>query len=111
MEFRLKKIEGTLKRANTEPYMAFNRANTNSLWLLGRLIRNCMCILGGPIQKPLKKKTVNLRKRVVKDGAVFGLDGLLLGISLGLHPWEIAQSSPASKPLENPVLPLLFYLE
>ena len=39
------------------------RANTNSvgsiqnrLWILGRPIQNCLCTLGGPIQKPIGNK-------------------------------------------------------
>ena len=43
------------------------------------------------------------------DGAYLGLAGLLLGISLGLRPREIPQSSPASH--RKTPFTLLFYLD
>ena len=49
---------------------------------------------------------MNLSKRVRKDGAFLGLAGLLLGISLRLHPWKIFWSSPAI-PRKTPSFPPL----
>ena len=40
------------------------------------------------------------------DGVFLGLAGMLLGISLGLRPWEIPRSSPAS-PRKIPSIPPL----
>ena len=40
------------------------------------------------------------------DGIFLGLAGLLLGISLGLRPWEIPRSNPAI-PLKTPFIPPL----
>ena len=55
---------------------------------------------------------VNLSKRVGKDGFFLGLEGLLIGISLGFCPREIFQSSPVSywKTLSFPPLSLRFIL-
>ena len=52
-------------------------------------------------EKPRWKSNLNLSKRVRKDRVFFGLAGLPLGISLGLCPWEMPWSSPAS-PREMP---------
>ena len=49
---------------------------------------------------------VNPSKRVGMDGVFLGLAGLLLGISLGLRPREIPQSSPVS-PWKTPSIPPL----
>ena len=52
------------------------------------------------------KYNVNPSKRVGMDGVLLGLAGLLLGISLGLRPWEIPWSSRAS-PRKTPFIPPL----
>ena len=44
------------------------------------------------------------------DGVFLGLAGLLLGISLGLRPWEIPHSSPASPWKIMSIPPLLLVL-
>ena len=72
------------RKANTEPSVHFRKAN----------------------RETYQKQNVNLSKRVGKDRVFLGLAGLLLGISLGLRPREIPQSSPAS-PWKTPSLPPL----
>ena len=52
------------------------------------------------------KQNVNPSKRVGIDGIFLGLEGLLLGISLGLCPREIPRSNPAS-PRKTPSIPPL----
>ena len=52
------------------------------------------------------KENVNPSKRVRMDGVFLGLAGLLFGISLRLHPWEIPQTSPDS-PCKTPFIPPL----
>ena len=90
VEFRRANTEPSVdfRKANTEPSLDFRRANTETY----------------------QKQNVNLSKRVGKDMVFLGLAGLILGISLGLSPWEIPRSSPAShwKTLSFP--PLLLKL-
>ena len=55
VEFCWVKIEGNLRRANTEQSMDFRRANREPfLGILGRPIWNRQCTLGGPIRKPIR---------------------------------------------------------
>ena len=61
------------RKTNTEPPIHFMRSNTE-------IYKNRMKIL----------------EKDWKDRVFLGLAGLLLGISVGLYPQEIPQSSPAS---------------
>ena len=84
VEFWQEKIEGNLRRANTEPSVHFRRANTETYL----------------------QKNVNLSIKVRKDRVFLELAGQLLGISLVLCPGEIPRSSPAS-PRKTPSFPPL----
>ena len=53
---------------------------------------------------------IYLSKRVVKDGVLLGLGGMLLVIFLRLRPWEIPRSSPASPQKTLSIPPLLISL-
>ena len=83
VEFWWKKIEGNLRRANTDRPYILGGPIRNHLWILGRGIQNRPCILGGPIQKPIRN---TMFISVGKDK-----------VSLGLGPREILWSSPVKK--------------
>ena len=82
MEFWQEKIEGKLRRANTEPSVDFRKANTEPSVHFRRANTETYW-----------KYNVNLSKRVRKDGVFPGLAWLLLGISLGLRPREIHRTA------------------
>ena len=81
----------------------------NRLWILGRLIRNRQCILGGPIQKPIRNRMSIWVKESGRTGFSSGRQGcsseftsvFALGKSLGT----------ALPPLGKPHPSLLFYLD
>ena len=77
LEFWQEKIDGNLRRANTEPSVDLRRANT--------------------------EPSVDFKKANTEPSV---LGGLLLGISLGLCRQEIPRSSPAS-PWKTPPFPSL----
>ena len=102
VEFLQEKIEGNLRRANTELSVDFRRANTEPSVDFRKANMD-------PSVNFRRANTetycnVNLSKRVGKDRVFLGLAGLLLRISIGLRPREIPRSSPAS-PRKTPSFP------
>ena len=120
VEFWQEKIKGHLRRANTVPSVNFRRANTEPSVNFRRANTepsvDFMKVNTEPSVHFRRANTEtywkwneNLSKRVGKDRVFLRLAGLLLGISLGLRPREIPQSSPSS-PRTTPSF-LLFYLD
>ena len=56
VEFLQKKIEGNLRRANTEPSVDFRRANTEPSMDFRKANTEPSVNLGGPIRKPIGNK-------------------------------------------------------
>ena len=109
VEFWQEKIEGNLRRANTEPSVDLRRANTEPSVDFRKANSEPSLLFRSANTETYEKLNVNLRKRVGKDRVFLGLAGLLLGISLGLRRWEIPQTAlPA---LGKPRSFLLFYLD
>ena len=90
VEFLQEKIEGNLRRANTEPSLDFRRANTEPSVDLRKANTEPSVDLRKANTEPSVnfrrantetywKKNVNLSKRVRKDRVFLGLAGLLLG--------------------------------
>ena len=82
---RIEEGQYGFRRANTEPSVHFRKAYTEP----SRHFRRANT-------ETYLKQNENLSKRVGKDEVFLWMAGLLLGISLGLCPWEIPRSSPAS---------------
>ena len=106
MEFLQEKIEGNLRRANTEPSVDFRRANTEPSVDFRKANTEPSVDFRRANTETYWKQSVNLSNRVGKDRVFLELAGLLLGISLRLCPWEIPRSSPAS-PWKTPAFPPL----
>ena len=106
VEFWWEKIKGNLRRANTKPSLDFRRANMELCQVLRKAHTEPSVHFRRANTETQWKWNVNLSKRVRKHSVFLGLAELLLGISLGLCPREIPQSSPAS-PWKTPSFPPL----
>ena len=106
VEFWHEKIEGNLRRANPEPSVDFRRANTEPSVDFRKANAEPSVHFRRANTETFFTQIYILFLRVGKDGVFLGLAGLLLGISLGLRPWEIPPSSPAC-PRKTPSFPPL----